>query len=174
MPKILKIILIVVAVVILAMLGLRMWTKSFSPAATAQLTQGDLEVKVDYCQPAVKGRVIFGELVPYGQVWRTGANEATVVEINRDVKVAGSDLKAGKYSLWTVPTPENWTIIFNSETGQWGTMYANDKDVLKVEVPSVMKNNSTERFSIDLQTIGENSIEMILEWDKTRVSVPFE
>src|SRR5690606_37609349 len=102
--------------------------------------------KVDYCQPAVKGRVIFGELVPYGQVWRTGANEATVIEINRDVKVAGSDLKAGKYSLWTIPTPEKWTIIFNSETGQWGTMYAEDTDVLKVEVRSSMKDTSTERF----------------------------
>lgn len=174
MSKFFKILLILAAVIIVGMLGLRTWTKSHSPEDTAELKKGDLDVKVTYCQPAVKGRKIFGELVPYNQVWRTGANEATVITFSRDVQVAGSELKAGKYSLWTIPTADEWTIIFNSETGQWGTEYGEESDVLSVKVPSEKIEPVTEMFQIGLQDANENGIIMTLEWENTRVEVPIK
>ena len=99
-----KRILLVVAVLLVAYFAVRSFTKSNSPEAVAQIDQNGLKIKVDYCQPYKKGRKIFGGLVPYGQVWRTGANEATVIDFDQDVTVAGQPLKEGSYSLWTIPS----------------------------------------------------------------------
>src|SRR5688572_13451014 len=113
---------IVVIVALLAVIGYMdtVKTKSFSPEGEAVFTKEDLMVKVFYNRPYKKGREIFGSLVPYDKVWRTGANEATTFETSRDLTIEGKTLKAGKYSLWTIPRPDSWTIIFNSEYGQWG------------------------------------------------------
>src|SRR6187401_1933713 len=95
-------------------------TKSLSPEDDAIFTNGDLTVRVFYNRPFKKGREIFGTLVPYGKVWRTGANEATTFETSKDLSVDGKILKKGKYTLWTIPGEENWSVIFNKEHGQWG------------------------------------------------------
>src|SRR5688572_14761372 len=95
-------------------------TKSFSPEGEVVFTKDNLRIKVLYNRPYKKGREIFGSLVPYDKVWRTGANEATIFETNKDLSIEGKKLKAGKYTLWTIPGQESWTIIFNSEYGQWG------------------------------------------------------
>jgi len=153
-------------------------TKSLSPEDHVVFHQDDLSITVFYNRPYKKEREIFGKLVPYGKVWRTGANEATTFETNKDLKIDGSILKAGKYSLWTIPGEESWTVIFNSEHGQWGINsdgQANrnpERDVLKVEALSVKQERVFEQFTIAFETTSEE-IEMVLLWDTTLVAVPF-
>ncbi|AWV99605.1 DUF2911 domain-containing protein [Arcticibacterium luteifluviistationis] len=174
MKKLVKILIIVAAVLAVGYFVLKNWTKSHSPEDTAEITANELNVKVEYCQTAVKGRVIFGELVPFDRVWRTGANEATVISFNKDVKVAGKSLAAGEYSLWTIPREGDWTIVFNSQTGQWGTSYDEATDVLRVDVPSSQTSESTELFKISLVDVDTAGVNMSLKWDKTLVQVPID
>ena len=102
---------------------IQVYTKSFSPSATIDFNDGDLKIQVVYCRPYKKGREIFGKLVPYAKTWRTGANEPTTFETNQDLKFGDKVLKAGKYSLWTVPNPETWQVVFNSEIPPWGVNF---------------------------------------------------
>jgi hypothetical protein len=152
-------------------------TKSFSPEDEVIFEQGDLKIKVFYNRPSKKGREIFGGLVPYDKVWRTGANEATTFETSKDLTIDGKTLKAGKYSLWTIPRENSWTVIFNSEHGQWGLNSKGEPnrnpelDVLKVEVKAVQQDQVFEQFTIEFEKTGED-VEMVLIWDKTLVSVP--
>lgn len=171
MNKIVKIVLIIAAVLAVAFFGLKTFTKSKSPAETAKFDQNGLTVQVDYCRPYKKGREIFGKLLPYGEVWRTGANEATIFDVKQDIKVGDKTLKAGKYTLWTIPNADKWTIILNSETGQWGTNYDEKKDVLRVDVPVGKSAEMMEQFKIDFAA-ATTGAEMILRWDNTEVKVP--
>ncbi|HET9487715.1 MAG TPA: DUF2911 domain-containing protein [Chryseosolibacter sp.] len=154
-------------------------TKSFSPEEEVVFTQDDLTINVFYNRPSKKGREIFGGLVPYDQVWRTGANEATTFETNKDLLIEGQTLKAGKYSLWTIPRETTWTIIFNSEHGQWGLNSQGepnrnpDLDVLKVDVHAVKQEQVFEQFTIAFEKTGGEDAEMVLLWDTTLVSMPF-
>ncbi|HEX8041750.1 MAG TPA: DUF2911 domain-containing protein [Chryseosolibacter sp.] len=153
-------------------------TKSFSPEDEVIFTQGDLRIKVFYNRPSKKGRRIFGGLVPYNQVWRTGANEATTFETNKDLQIEGKTLQAGKYSLWTIPREDTWTVIFNSEYGQWGLNSKGEanrnpeRDVLKVDLHALQQEREFEQFTIAFEKTGEDA-EMVLMWDTTLVSVPF-
>ena len=171
MNKIVKIILIIAAVLVVAYLGLKTFTKSKSPAETTKFDQNGLTVQVDYCRPYKNGREIFGKLLPYGEVWRTGANEATIFDVKQDVKVGDKTLKAGKYTLWTIPNADKWTVILNSETGQWGPNYDEKKDVVRVDVPVGKSAEMMEQFKIDIAAAAIGA-EMILRWDNTEVKVP--
>ena len=157
--------------------GNRYLTKRFSPEAQAVFASPQLNLIVDYCQPSTKGRDIFGieeALVPYGEVWRTGANEATEVTIDRDVLVNDQPLKAGTYTLFPVPQHSGWTIIFNKELGQWGAFdYDESLDVLRVDVPSQETNQAHEIFSIGFEE-ADAVVNMVLQWDNTLVWVPFQ
>ncbi len=152
--------------------------KSFSPEDEITFTSGDLKIKVFYNRPFKKGREIFGGLVPYGKVWRTGANEATTFETNKDLKIEGKTLPAGKYSLWTVPDEDIWIVIFNSEYGQWGINSKGEanrdpaKDVISVDVMPVQQDQEFEQFTIAFEQTGEEA-EMVFIWDKTLVAMPF-
>jgi hypothetical protein len=173
-----------VAVASLIILGavtnylIRKHKKSFSPEDHISFHHDDVEIKVFYNRPYKKGRAIFGSLVPYGEVWRTGANEATTFETNKDLIFEGNTLRKGKYSLWSVPEEETWTIIFNSEYGQWGIGpdgYANrnpDLDVLSIKTRPLTSPREFEQFTISFELVGEDA-EMVFIWDKTLVSVPF-
>ncbi|GAB3508755.1 DUF2911 domain-containing protein [Emticicia fontis] len=171
MNKIVKIILISVVVLALAFFGFKTYTKSKSPAATVVYNDNGVSVQVDYCQPYKKDRVVFGQLVPYGKVWRTGANEATIFDTKQDITIGDKSLKAGKYTLWTIPNPDKWTIIFNGQTGQWGTMYDESKDVMRVDVPAGKIAETIEQFNINLAP-AEGGSDMILRWENTEVKVP--
>jgi len=173
MKRILIISGVVISVIILFIIGGRIYTKSFSPEDQALYKGEDSFIKVDYCRPSKKGRNVFGGLLPFGNVWRTGANEATLIEINRDYEINGKTLKAGKYSLFTIPDENEWTIIFNEQTGQWGTIYNADRDVLRVAVPSEKATNVIEKFTIEFEKKNK-TIFMVLKWDDTVVKVPFE
>ena len=153
-------------------------TKQFSPEEEVVFNEKDLTVKVFYNRPSKKGREIFGQLVPYDKVWRTGANEATTFETNKDLKIENQTLKKGKYTLWTVPGKESWQIIFNSEFGQWGVNSSGEanrdpkNDALTVDIRPVWKDSEIEQFTISFERVGEDA-EMVLLWDKTIVAVPF-
>lgn len=170
-----------VAVIIFVAWGtrflMRQHTKSFSPEENLEFIQGDLKIRVFYNRPYKKGREIFGGLVPFNEVWRTGANESTTFEVNQDIRIKGNVLKAGKYSLWTIPQPGKWTVIFNSEFGQWGINSQGEanrdptRDILTVEVPVMHHETEFEQFTIEFEQVGEDA-EMVFLWNNTLVVVP--
>ncbi|MDX1906517.1 MAG: DUF2911 domain-containing protein [Bacteroidia bacterium] len=172
MVRFFRIVAIVVAVLFLTLLGLRTWTKSKSPVDHIEYNQDGVSLTITYCQPYKKGRVIFGGILPYGKVWRTGANEATIIEAGQDLQVAGQTLKAGKYTLWTVPGETAWDVIFNAQTGQWGTMYDSTQNVLRVQVPAAATQEMTEQFVMKVQP-ADGGADLTLKWENTLVTVPF-
>ena len=172
MKKFLIIAGIVISVIIVVIFGLRIYPKSFSPEDQALYRSGDAYIEVNYCRPSKEERIIFGELVPYGEVWRTGANEATTISFNEDYSINDKVLKAGKYSLFTIPGPDKWTIIFNEQTGQWGTVYNEDRDVLRVNVESESTSQTIEQFTVEYEK-KYDTVFVIMKWDNTQVSVPF-
>jgi hypothetical protein len=138
-----------------------------SPPAKVSENVGSTIVTIDYSQPSVKGREIWGGLVAYGKIWRTGANEATTFEVSTDVKVEGESLKAGKYGLFTVPNENEWVIIFNSVSDQWGAFnYDESKDVLRVKVKPEQVADNTEKMTFNISDDGVVS----LKWEKLVVN----
>lgn len=147
-----------------------------SPIAIAQTTHepSNTYVKIVYGQPYKNDRQIFGELVPYGKVWRTGANEATELTTTQNISFAGDTLEAGTYALFTIPNEDKeWTIILNNELGQWGAFdYDSNHDVLRVNVPSQSTEKVTEALTIRFSNIQGDSTNIIMTWDKTEVNIP--
>lgn len=137
-----------------------------SPPKEAAGQIAGIDIKIDYSSPAVKGRTIWGDLEPYGEVWRTGANEATTIEVSQDVSIEGQTLAAGRYALFTIPNKDKWTVIFNTEADQWGDYnYDEDKDALRVEVvPSALKEQ-IERLEF---MVREGDV--ALRWDRLEVA----
>jgi len=137
-----------------------------SPAATATGKVGGATVTINYSSPSVKGRTIWGGLVPYGQVWRSGANEATTVTFDKDVMVEGKLLTAGTYSFYTIPTEDKWTVIFNKTAKQWGTQYDEGQDALRVTVTPRKAPTMNERLKYDINSEG-----LLLSWENMAVPV---
>ena len=138
-----------------------------SPRVTAE----GKNVKISYGQPSKRDRVIFGKLVPYGEVWRTGANEATEITFTKDGTFGGKPVKAGTYTLFTIPGEKEWTFILNSELKQWGAFKYNEikgKDVLQVKAPATTISGAP----VEKLTITLPAGKLVLEWDKTKVEVP--
>lgn len=132
---------------------------------------GDTKISISYHRPNVKGRKIWGELVPYNEVWRTGANNATVFETPIDVMINGQKLAKGKYALFTLPTTGNWTIIFNKNWNQWGSFTHDPKDdVLKVEV-TPRQSEFHETMAIEFEKVVGSTAEVNIRWEN--VAVPF-
>lgn len=141
-----------------------------SPLDTVELHNEDLNIKITYSRPFLKGREFGKDIVPFGRLWRTGANEATIFETNRDILVEGQELKAGKYSLYSIPDAEETTIIFNKVWNQWGTQYDKSQDVLRVNVPTIFTDYSSEQFTIDLDEAGA----ACLTWGNSIFTFHFE
>lgn len=148
-------------------------TKKHSPAQTVEYHQSNADISIFYCRPSKKGREIFGELVPYGQWWRTGANEPTTITTSRDLAFNGELLKAGKYHIVTIPEQDKWTIVFNSDIPFWGTMYKPEADVLRVQAPVQPQTNVVEMFTIDFENANDQDA-ISFAWDQTKVVLPFE
>ncbi len=169
-----------------------------SQKASVMQTVGVTDISITYSRPAIKGRRIWGDptadekarvkgaatlddqnarpkdapIVPYGHVWRTGANEATVFTVSDDVMINGQKLAAGTYSLHTIPTKNEWTIIFNSDAGQWGSFrYDEAKDVLRVKATPQTVGDSQEALSFGFPSVTSNSAQVLIRWEK--VAVPF-
>ncbi|ANQ51237.1 DUF2911 domain-containing protein [Flammeovirga yaeyamensis] len=153
-------------------------TKKHSPQVEEVYKEDGNYITINYSSPYKKGRVIFGNLVPYGHVWRTGANEPTVFNTSTDLEIDGKTLPKGKYTLWTIPESDNWTIIFNKELNDWGVSFGGkasrviEQDVLKVKVPVEHLSKAVESFLIDVSK-GEESKSMFLvfEWDNVRTKL---
>jgi hypothetical protein len=138
-----------------------------SPAAKAEGTIGDNAISISYNQPAVKGRKIWGGLVPFGEVWRTGANGASAITLSKDLKIGDKTLPAGRYALFTVPTETEWTVIFNSNADQWGAYdYSDKKDVLRVKATSAKSDTFNERMTF---AVKDNAI--VLMWENLVVTL---
>jgi len=145
---------------------------TLSPADSARANVAGAAVAVRYSRPAMRGRVIFGNVVPWNQVWRTGANQATILETSADLTVAGTTLPAGKYSLWTIPSPGGWKLIVNKNTGQWGTDYDAQYDLARLDMKVEPLAQPVEQFTIAIEPKGKRGV-LKLEWEKTRASIPF-
>jgi hypothetical protein len=143
-----------------------------SPAASASCDLGGGKtIKTDYSSPRMKGRKIFGDLVPFGEVWRTGANEATTFVTSADVVVGGTTVPAGSYTIFTVPTADKWTLIVNKKTGEWGIPYKYQSDELGRVAMKVSKlPSAVENFTIAYDKSGSGCT-MHIDWEKTRASV---
>ncbi len=131
-------------------------SKRPSPPAEAKATIGDLTISISYGSPAVKGRKIWGSLEAYDKVWRTGANEATTIEVNKDVVINGETLPAGKYALFSIPKEkEDWVVIFNKDAKQWGAYnYSEAKDALRIKVKAEKTEQLTERLTFKVDETG--------------------
>lgn len=124
------------------------------PAKVTETTNSGITISVDYSQPAVKGRTLGKEIAPYGEVWRTGANEATVFEISKDVTINGKTLPAGKYGLYSIPGKDKWTFIFNKVWNQWGTNYNEKEDALRVDTKPMTNKEFVERMTFTISKKG--------------------
>lgn len=143
-----------------------------SQRQSIEQTIGDTEVRIVYHRPNLNGRNAFGReevIVPYGRVWRAGANEATLFEFTNDVKVNGKDLGKGKYSFYVIPTEDEWTVIFNESWDQWGTQYDSAKDAVRFEVTPVISGQSMETLSYSVGDVTDSKARIALEWENIRI-----
>lgn len=149
--------------------------KSKKPAASPHQTviqNFDLStITIDYSRPGVKGRKIFGGLVPFDKEWRTGANAVTTVDFGKEVMLNGHAVKAGKYALYTIPGENSWTIILNKDVKNWGTKYSESDDVLRFQANPQKINFKFETFTINIDEIRDNSAVLYLAWDHTYVPI---
>jgi len=144
-----------------------------SPTATLKQEVGLIDIEINYSRPGVKDRTIFGELVPYGEFWRTGANASTKVSFSGDVMIGGKELKKGEYSLFTYPGENEWTVIFSNSMSLPGPEgYNKSNDAVRLQVKPETLANKVETFTIDVNNIRNNTATIDLSWENTRVSIP--
>lgn len=144
-----------------------------SPRDTLRASIAGANFTVTYSRPMKRGRVLFGETVPWGEVWRTGANEATHFHTDKDLVIGGAAVPAGTYTLWTIPRPEGWTLIINKQTGQWGTIYDPAQDLARVEMHDEAPLSREEQFTISLEPKDSGAV-LRLRWDDREAWVPIE
>jgi tetratricopeptide (TPR) repeat protein len=143
-----------------------------SPGQTLKQDFGISSIELNYSRPGIKGRKIFGDLVPYGKVWRTGANSATRIKFSDDITIGGQALKAGEYAIYTVPGEKEWEVIINKGSVNWGTDYKQEDDILRVKATPVKLDQPVESFTMQFANVKSNSTDLQIMWDKTLVSVP--
>jgi hypothetical protein len=172
-----KKIILVMTIVLASLNGIaQVKTPAPSPKSTVEQMVGLTEVTVEYFRPSKKGRTIFGDLVPFGKLWRTGANKNSIVTFSDDVVIKGQTLKKGSYAIFTTPKVDLWEVVFYADTENWGTPEDwNEKNVaLSTNVDAQMLSNAVETFTIGINNIDNNSATLDLSWDKTLVPIKFE
>jgi hypothetical protein len=173
-----KVILTLVSLVAfcLTMTNAQIKTPAPSPACKLTQTVGLTDITIEYSRPSVKERTIFGGLVPYGEMWRTGANKNSMITFSEPVKIAGKDLKAGSYALFTVPNQGEWEIIFYTDTENWGTpeKYDAAKEAVRFKAKTEETPFLIESFMIDIGDLTNSSCNIGLGWEKTWVSFPVQ
>ena len=180
----LKRIILFLSIIAIGVLGYtyfytELFTKRLSPKDTVEFRINDLELEVFYNRPSKRERLIFGGLVPFNKVWRTGANEATTFKTNQALKIGNDSLAAGKYTLWTIPNKDSWQVIFNSKQYPWGvndamqTMREDVFDVINIKVPVENIPNSVEQFTIAFDNSTDN-LSLTMAWDKVKIVIPLK
>ncbi len=168
-----KLILAAVAVLTLTIVEAQLKTPAPSPTQTVKQDFGLSSIELSYSRPGVKGRKIFGDIVPYGNVWRTGANNATVITFGDEVIVGGAKIPAGKYGLLTIPGKNSWTIIISKQTDVTSPgAYKADMDVVRVEADVKKLKSRVENFTIQFMDIKPSTSELQMMWDKSMVTLP--
>lgn len=146
-----------------------------SPKASISYTIGFTEVKINYGSPAVKERVVWGGLVPYGQIWRGGANEATTIEFSTDVNIEGQTLRAGKYALFFIPGEKEWTVIFNKQADQWGAYkYDESQDAIRLTIEPKLNEGMQERLLYSIHDMKMDMGYIKMSWEKLRLYMRFK
>lgn len=144
-----------------------------SPTAVVKQDFSTSSIEVTYSRPSMRGRKIFGDLIPFGQVWRTGANSATKISFGEDVMLANNPLKAGTYAIYTIPGEKSWKVIINKGISNWGVSGFDDKDdVIQFEVPSQKVSDAVQSFTISVDNINNNKCDLVISWENTKVTIP--
>ncbi|HTM58624.1 MAG TPA: DUF2911 domain-containing protein [Candidatus Udaeobacter sp.] len=143
-----------------------------SPRDTVRATAGGAALWIDYGRPSKRGRTVYGGMIPWGQVWRTGANAATQFRTDHALVMGGTTVPAGFYTLWTIPSPTGWKLVINGETGQWGTEHKAERDLYTIAMPVQTLPQPVERFTIGVESAGDGGA-LNFDWDTTRASVAF-
>ena len=167
--------LLLCAFICIAAFGVNAQLKTPAPSPTQTIKQdfGLSSVELSYSRPGMKGRKVFGDLVPYGKVWRTGANSATTLTFGDEVIIGGTKIPAGKYGLLTIPDKDKWTVIISKQTDVTSpTAYKQEMDVVRVDVKPSTLPNSFETFSMQFHSVKPTSLELAIAWDKTSVTLP--
>ncbi|WP_291118508.1 DUF2911 domain-containing protein [Flavobacterium sp. UBA6135] len=151
-------------------------TPAPSPRANFEQLVGLTNVEIDYGRPSAKGRTIFGDLVPFGKLWRTGANQNSMITFSDDVVIGGTTLKKGKYAIFVTPKADNWEVVFYTDTENWGTPQNWDeaKVALKTNVKPEMLNRHIETFTIALNNVDNDFAHLEISWEKTLAAIKFE
>lgn len=145
-----------------------------SPLDYARAEIDGHQIEIKYSRPSMRGRTIYGDLVPWDQVWRTGANEATHLTIPVDIGIGGEHVPAGVYTLWTVPSEDGWLLVINSETGQRGHAYNGDLDFKRVPMMTAPLDETVEMFTISIEEGEDTDGVIILDWENTRAYIGFD
>jgi hypothetical protein len=170
-----RIIFVLATIIASYVLNAQVKTPQPSPHSSLSQIVGLTDVTVDYSRPSAKGRVVFGDLVPFGKLWRTGANANTTVSFSEDVVINGTTLKKGKYALYTTPKADMWEVIFYTDTDNWGTPenWDANKVAVLVNVDPIALNNFVESFTISVGNLTNDGATLDIAWEKTMVSVKF-
>jgi len=147
-----------------------------SPFGKVEQMVGLTQVSVEYSRPSAKGRNIFGSLVPFGKLWRTGANTNTIIYFQTDVTIGGKTLPKGEYAIYTIPKPDSWEIYFYTDTNNWGLpeKWNEEKIALSTSVKPIPLNNNVETFTMGINNLDNNSGHLDISWEKTLISIKFE
>lgn len=144
-----------------------------SPRDSVQALFAGKSITIVYGRPSARGRRIMGGVVPYNQIWRTGANEATTIKTDTDLVIGGTTIPRGTYSLYTLPTKSSWQLVLNREVGQSGLVYHQQQDIARVKLQKSALRNYVERFTVSIEKVGPASGNLKLAWEKTQLSIPF-
>lgn len=174
MNKLLNVFFWTIAVLTLCLVVLKLFTGTLNEGMETEAKAGNLEVKVNYNSVSAGNRKVFGYAVPYGIVWRTGSNDATVISFSKDCNFGGRHIKAGNYSLWTIPDKKTWTVILNKETGQYGTDYNAAEDYIHVSVKPKELKEHFEVLRINTTRRPNNKIALLIRWENTEAEVQIE
>lgn len=169
--SVLLIAFVAVATVFCNLSNAQITTPKLSPHCVITQEVGFNEITIDYCRPGVKGRKIFGELVPFGKIWRTGANASTKIKFKDDVIIEGKEVPAGEYTLYTIPDKDEWTIIIHTITTYWGVGkdYKEAEDLMRFKVKPIQLNHKIETMAIEISDISTNECNLEIKWDFTLV-----
>ena len=147
-------------------------SKRPSPPGTAEVTfDSGKKITIEYSRPYAKGRQVMGGLVPYGSVWRTGANEATSLKTDTDLVINGTTVPAGSYTIYSLASENSWKLIINKQTGQWGTEYHADQDLARIDMNVTALSQPVEQFTITFDKKSGDAAQLNLQWAKTQASV---
>jgi hypothetical protein len=143
-----------------------------SPHVKAEVVLKGQAITINYGSPRIRGRQIMGKLVPYGQVWRTGADEATSLKTAVDLEIGGTKVPAGSYTIYSLPSEDKWKLIINKQTGQWGTEYDESQDLARIDLTKTTLPSPLDKFTIEFQNTSPDAATLVLEWETTKLSVP--